>query len=73
MVKKIGELEIVNDGLTVTIRAFTVLDGERLTARMQDGWTAIPLESIVDLAQNIIDHGPRWNVIDLRTVLRIKN
>ena len=53
----IGEHELISDGITVCIRAFTEVSGERLTSRMTNGWLAIPIEAIVDLSEQIIDQG----------------
>lgn len=67
----IGEIEMIDDDVTVTVRGYTLIRGERLTSRMQESWTSIPHEFIVEMATNIIDRGPRWDSFDLRIVLRI--
>ena len=65
----IGEYQFDGiDGVTVSVRAFTRLNGDRLTRRLSQGWASIPVRSIVELSTQFIDDGPLWTVNDLRIV-----
>lgn len=65
----IGEYQFNGiDDVTVTVRAFTLLNGERVTRRLMEGWASIPAQLIVELTMQFIDDGPLWTVNDLRIV-----
>ena len=65
----IGEYVFVGiDDVTVTVRAFTRLNGERITRRLLQGWASIPVQLLVELSMQFIDDGPLWTINDLRIV-----
>lgn len=65
----IGEFQFNGiDDVTVSVRAFTLIDGERVTRRLLQGWASIPVQAIVELAMQFIDDGPLWTLNDLRIV-----
>ena len=63
---EIGQVEMQNGEITVIVRAVTDVRGERLAERLINGWTAIPIQSIIDLSTQFIQAGPFMSINDLR-------
>ena len=65
---EIGQIEMRSDEITVTVRAFSTILGERVTDRLNNGWLSIPIRSIIELSIRYIQKGPMWTINDLRIV-----